>query len=251
MTSIVLIILLILFNAIFAASEVAIIASNDAKVEEDALAGNKRAKRINKFIKQPTNFLSAIQVGITLIGFLNGFLAANAFSSTLVEFTQTFINVKTAVLAPIMTILVTVILAYFQVVFGELVPKRIAMKYPEKIAYATSGILVVVDLFMRPFVWLLTVSANGIVRIFGVNPKESAHKMTEEEIRMIVTTSGRKGVIDKIESDMIENILDFDDTEVADVMTHRTEIMAININTSRKRSYEFCQTRYLYPFSCL
>lgn len=239
MTSIILIVILIIFNAIFAASEVAIIASNDTKVENDALAGNKRAKRINKFIKQPTNFLSAIQIGITLIGFLNGYLAADAFSGTLVEFTQRFLNIKTSILAPIMTIIVTVILAYFQVVLGELVPKRIAMKYPEKIAYGTSGILVVVDLFMRPFVWLLTISANGIVRIFGVNPKETAHKMTEEEIRMIVTTSGRKGVIDKIESEMIENILDFDDTEVGDVMTHRTEIMAINIETDRKAVMNF------------
>lgn len=239
MTSLFLIVILIIFNAIFAASEVAIIASNDAQVEADALAGNKRAKRINKFIKKPTSFLSAIQIGITLVGFLNGYLAADAYSGTLVEFAQSFVNIKTSILSPVMTILVTIILAYFQVVFGELVPKRIAMKYPEKIAYGTSGILVVVDIFMRPFVWLLTISANGIVRIFGINPKESAHKMTEEEIRMIVTTSGRKGVIDKIESQMIENILDFDDTEVGDVMTHRTEIRAININTDRKQVMDF------------
>lgn len=177
MTQILLIVVLIFLNAIFAASEVSLIAVNDAKVEYDAQTGNKRAKRINKFMKSPTNFLSAIQIGITLIGFLNGYLAADAFSGTLVRFAQRFIQVNTSILAPIMTFVVTVILAYFQVVLGELVPKRIAMKYPEKIAYATSGILSVIASVMRPFVWLLTASANAIGKMFGIDPNESDEKM--------------------------------------------------------------------------
>ncbi|MFA5560265.1 MAG: hemolysin family protein [Acholeplasmataceae bacterium] len=239
MMQILLIFVLIMLNAIFAASEVALIAANDTKVESDAQLGNKRAKRIESLIKNPTNFLSAIQIGITLIGFLNGYLAADAFSSKFVEFTQRFISVNAVILMPIMTFLVTVILAYFQVVLGELVPKRIAMKYPERIAYGTSGVLVVISTIMRPFVWLLTVSANAIGKLFGIKPNEYDERMTEEEIRMIVSSSGRKGVLDKSESEMIENILDFDDTDVSEIMTHRTEMAAININASKKEILDF------------
>src|SRR5690554_80684 len=234
MIQIMLIFVLIFLNAIFAGAEVAVIAANELQVEEDAKNGNKRAKRINKFIKNPTNFLSAIQIGITLIGFLNGYLVADRFALPLTEFVQRFISVQTSVLQPITTVVVTIILAYFQVVLGELVPKRIAMKYPNQVAYATSMILVIVDTVMRPFVWLLQVSADAVGKLFGIDPNESDNNYTEDEIRMIISTSGTKGVIDEVESQMIENILDFDDTEVADVMKHRTEIIGIDISSTRE-----------------
>lgn len=239
MTQVLLIIVLILLNAVFAASEVALIAVKDIKVESDAQLGNKKAKRILNFMKNPTKFLSAIQIGITLIGFLNGYLAADTFSSTLVQFFQKFINVNASILSPIMTFIVTIILAYFQVVLGELVPKRVAMKYPEKIAYGTSGLLAVISAIMRPFVWLLTTSANALGKMFGIDPNESDERMTEEEIRMIVATSGRKGVLDQSESKMIENILDFDDIEVTKIMTHRTEMAALNIKSTKKEILDF------------
>lgn len=235
MTQIIIVFILIFLNAIFAAAEVAVIACDDLKVESDANDGNKRAKRIFKFIKNPTNFLSSIQIGITLIGFLNGYLVADKFSLPLVEFFQRFFDVQTAVLQPIMTFIVTLILAYFQVVLGELVPKRIAMKHPEKIAYGTSLILVIISSVMRPFVWLLQVSADTVGRLFKIDPNASNdNDITEEEIRRLVVTGGLRGAIAKGESEMIENVLDFDDIRVEDLMKHRTEIIAIDYDSSKE-----------------
>lgn len=230
----ILIIVLIIMNALFAASEVSLIAVNDSKVEADAANGNKKAKKILKFIDRPTNFLSTIQIGITVIGFLNGFLAADTYATNLTVWAAGFIPLSELILRPIITFLITLILAYFQVVFGELVPKRVAMKYPEKIAYAMVGLLSGIATVVRPFIWLLTTSANGIVRIFGIDPNANESNMTEEEIRMLVTSSSRKGVLQKDESDMIENILDFDDTSVSEIMTHRTEMAAIDVKSSKK-----------------
>lgn len=239
MIQILIIIILILFNAFFTASETALVATNDSKVEADAQEGNKRAKRVYKYLNKPVNFLSAIQLGITLIGFINGFIAADTFAAPITSWIQNVIKIQTNILQPIVTFLITLVLAFFQIVFGELVPKRLAMKYPEKIIYVSSGLVGFISKVMRPFVWLLTASANLIVRLFGIDPDKNDKRMTEEEIRLIVASSGKKGVIDATESEMIENILDFDDIAVSEVMTHRKEISALDINSTKQEVFDF------------
>ena len=233
---IVLIFILIILNGVFSASEMALVSVSDAQVEMDANKGKKSAKRVLKLIANPTKFLSAIQIGITVFGFLNGVLASNAFAS---EIANLFPNLDQTITITVAFIVITLVLTYLQVVLGELVPKRIAMKYPKKIAYGTSGILSVVSLLMRPFVNLLTFSANLITKPLGVKSSDDERKMTEEEIRLIVTSSSNKGVIDSQESKMIQNIFEFDDTECQAIMTHRTEVSGIDIKWSKKQVFDF------------
>lgn len=230
MTQIFLIILLILLNGIFAASEVSLISLNQTKLENDVNEGKKRAKKILKFVEKPTTFLSTIQIGITLFGFINGYIAGDAYSSSLATFLNNITGISVTILLPIATFLITLVLAYFQVVLGELVPKRLGMKYPEKTAYLMVPMLGLLASIMRPFVWLLTSSANLIGHLFGIDPNESDDQMSEEDIRFLVSASGRKGVIEKDETEMIHNIFEFNDTTVDEIMTHRTELSSIQSN---------------------
>ncbi len=238
MIQIFIIIILIIINGLFTGSETALVAANDSKVELDAQAGNKRAIRALKYMNKPVNFLSAIQLGITLISFINGFIAADTFANTIIGWFS-FTNLSPEILKPLVTILIALILAFFQIVFGELVPKRIAMAHSEKVIYATAGFAGFISTIARPFVWLLTTTANLFVKMFGIDPGKNDRKMTEEEIRFIVASSGKKGVIDEAESEMIENILDFDDIAVSEVMTHRKEISALNIDSTKQEVYDF------------
>ncbi|VEU80781.1 hemolysin family protein [Haploplasma axanthum] len=227
LTNVLLIILLILINAFFAGSEAALVAANEIKVKSDSDNGNKRAKLTLKYIKNPTNFLSTIQVGITFIGFINGFLAAEAFTEPILKLLgESFL--ESSLWQGLIKIVITIILTYLQVVFGELVPKKIAIQNPEKFIYRTVGVLNVINKIMRVLVILLTKSANGISRLLGI--KEQKEEMTEDELRMLVIGSG--DAIKEREKEMIEKVLDFDDQYVSEVMTHRTEVTGIDINMS-------------------
>lgn len=250
LVNIILIFVFIFLNAIFASSEAALIAVNDVKVESDSNNGNKKATKVLRFIKKPTVFLSAIQIGITMIGFLNGSVASEAFTPLIIGWLSGFIEgvENSALAATLVQLFVTLVLTYFQVVFGELVPKKLALKKPEAIIYNTVGMLTVLVNAMRPLVWLLTKSANGVSRLLGINPNDGEETMTEEEIRMIVVSSGQKGVLDKRESKMIENILDFDDTEVSSIMTHRTELSALDANSTKEQVFEFVKNEQFTRF---
>ena len=250
LVNIILIFVFIFLNAIFASSEAALIAVNDVKVESDSNNGNKKATKVLRFIKKPTVFLSAIQIGITMIGFLNGSVASEAFTPLIIGWLSGFIEgvENSALAATLVQLFVTLVLTYFQVVFGELVPKKLALKKPEAIIYNTVGMLTVLVNAMRPLVWLLTKSANGVSRLLGINPNDGEETMTEEEIRMIVASSGQKGVLDKRESKMIENILDFDDTEVSSIMTHRTEVSALDANSTKEQVLSLLKMNNLRDF---
>ncbi|CCV64416.1 Membrane-anchored CBS-domain containing protein [Alteracholeplasma palmae J233] len=237
---IVLIIVFIGLNAIFAASEIALVSVNENKVNADAENGNKKAIKVQYFMHKSTNFLSAIQIGITLLGFLNGALAADAFSEALVNsITNATSSIPVNILRPVITFLVMLVLTYFQVVFGEIVPKRLAMRAPEKVSYATVSIVKVIATIMRPFVWVLTASANLVLRIFGVKPGDDENQITEEEIRLMLSSSEKKGVIDENENEMIQNIFEFDNTTVSEIMTHRTEVSAVNIKITKEELIQF------------
>lgn len=232
----------IVLNGIFAASEIALVSASKRELEEDKLLGGKKAKkaqRVLKLVEEPTRFLSTIQIGITMFGFINGVIAADAFSKMISDSIASIIQLDALVVAPVVTFIITLILTYFQVVFGELVPKRIAMKWPEKISYLFVGFLSVIAVIMKPFVVLLTSSANLIIKLFGINPEDSDDTLSEEELILELNASESKGFIDRSENEMIQNIFEFDSTTVDEVMTHRTEVSAIKVDSTREELIEY------------
>lgn len=227
-----LVFILILVNAFFAGTEMAVITLNDAKMAKMADEGHKGAKRIVKFLENPGTFLSTIQVGVTFAGFLSSAFAADNFSELLS--TTLDPNGKFSWIDPLCTVLITLILSYFSLVLGELVPKRIAQKNAEKWAFSASKVVSVFGSFARPFVKLLTASTNLLLRMFGIDPDDNDKEVTEEEIRMMVDVASESDSIEDNEKKMIENIFEFNDKEVSEVMTHRKKIVSL----PRDASYE-------------
>ncbi len=223
---------LIATNAFFAAAEMAIISINDTKIKVMADEGHKKALRLVKILETPTEFLSTIQVGITLAGFMSSAIASATFSDSVTAYLVKYIPVSEDALTPIVMVLITLSIAYVSLVFGELVPKRVAMHFSEKIAFGTSGVILVVGKVTKPLVRLLSFSTKTILRILGIDPNVQPEKITEEEIRMMVDVGEEKGTIRETEKEMINNIFEFDNTEVADIMTHRTDVAGIDVESS-------------------
>lgn len=222
-------VILILLNAYFAATEIAFISLNDSKIERDAKGGNKKAKQILKMLKSPSKFLATIQIGITLAGFLSSAFASDAFADKLAPVLNTWMPfISLEVWRAISIVIITIILSFFTLVFGELVPKRLAMKYYEKISYATIGVIRGISVITAPFVKLLTASTNMVSKIFGVGEAEE-EVVTEEEIRMMIDEGEEKGTIERGEKLLLNNVFEFNDIIVSEVMTPRTEMYAIDI----------------------
>lgn len=230
-TQVIVLIILIALNAFFAASEIAYIALNDAKIERQAKEGNKKAQQIQKMLETPSKFLSTIQIGITLAGFLSSAFASDAFASKMAPALNNLIPIGIGVWQNISIILITIILSFFTIIFGELVPKRLAMKHYEKIAFATIGIIRTISVITAPFVKLLSVTTNAISKIFGVGENEE-EIVTEEEIKMMVDQGKEDGTIQEDEKEYINNVFEFNDITASEIMTHRTDIFAVDINTS-------------------
>lgn len=230
MSQVVILIILILINGFFAASEIAFISLNDVKISKQAKEGNKKAKQILKMLENPSRFLATIQIGITLAGFLSSAFASDAFASRLAPILNGWIpSISIGVWQNISIIVITIILSFFTLVFGELVPKRLAMKHYEKVAYATIGVIRTIYVVTVPFVKLLTASTNLISKLFGVSEKDE-EIVTEEQIKMMVDEGEEKGSIDEEEKNLINNVFEFDDITVSEIMTHRTDIYAIDMN---------------------
>ena len=211
LTQIIVLVVLILFNAYFAATEIAFISLNDAKIEKEAKEGNKKAKNILKMLKSPSKFLATIQIGITLAGFLSSAFASDAFADKLAPILNSwmpFLSLDTW--RGIAIVLITIILSFFTLVFGELVPKRLAMKYYEKISYATIGVIRGISVVTAPFVKLLTFSTNMISKLFGVGEAEE-EVVTEEEIKMMIDEGEEKGTIERGEKQLLNNVFEFND----------------------------------------
>ena len=222
--------ILILVNAFFAATEMAFVSLNDAKIEKMAKEGNKKAKSIEKMLKNPSKFLATIQIGITLAGFLSSALASDTFASKIAFYLYQMTDCLTyETWTVISMVIVTIILSYFSLVFGELVPKRLAMKNYEKISFAAIGVIKTIAVFTAPFVRFLTFSTNIISKIFGVSAIDE-QSITEEEIRMMVDVGEEKGNIESQEKKMINNIFEFNDRIASEIMVHRTNIVAVNID---------------------
>ncbi len=227
---VVLLLVLILVNAYFAMAEIAVISLNDAKMEKMAEEGNKKARLVLKLTKNPTRFLSTIQIGITLAGFLTSASAATSFAELLTDAVTSKFDVPENIISPIAVVLITLIMSYFSLVLGELVPKRIGMQIPEKVAFMVAKPLLFISKVTGPFVRFLSFSTNLIVKILGFDPNANEESVTEEEIRMMVDVGGEKGVIEDDQKEMINNIFEFDDIDAGDVMTHRTDVVAADVN---------------------
>ena len=222
-------IILIGLNAFFAASEIAFISLNDAKIERQANEGNKKAKQIEKMLETPSKFLSTIQIGITLAGFLSSAFASDAFAYRLAPILNNAIPIGVGIWQNISIILITIMLSFFTIIFGELVPKRFAMKNYEKIAFATIGIIRTISIITAPFVKLLTITTNAISKLFGVSENEE-EIVTEEEIKMMIDQGEENGTIQEDEKELINNVFEFNDITASEIMTHRTDIFAVDIN---------------------
>ena len=223
--SILLQVVLIAVNAVFACAEIAVVSCNDAKLEKMAQEGNKKAAKLFRLTEQPSRFLATIQVVITLSGFLGSAFAAENFSGRFVSvLVDAGVQIPEKTLDAIAVVLITLLLSYITLIFGELVPKRLAMHNSEKIALGVSGLVTTASKIFAPLVGLLTVSTNGILRLFGIDPNEDDDQVTEEEIRMMVDAGSEKGTIDNEEKDMIQNVFEFDDLTIDEICVHRTDV---------------------------
>jgi putative hemolysin len=233
MTAVLVLVILIFVNAFFAASEIALISLNDSKIRIRAEEGDKKAQLLQKLLSEPSRFLATIQIGITLAGFLASAFAADSFAEPLADaLVDAGVPIERGLLEKIAMVVITLLLSYFTLVFGELVPKRVAMKKAEPIAGFVVRPLNWLGLVTRPFVRLLTWSTNLVVRLFGINPNEEDEEVTEEEIRMMVDVGKERGTIQETEKRLIDNIFDFDNKIVGEVMTHRTYVVGIPADSS-------------------
>ncbi len=244
---------LIALNAVFACAEIAVLSVNEVKLNKLASEGNRKAKRLSRLTAQPARFLATIQVAITLAGFLGSAFAADNFSDPLVAWLLSLgVGLSPATLNTIVVILITLILSYFTLIFGELVPKRIAMKKSEKVALNISGLVTVISKLFAPIVWLLTVSTNGVLRLLGIDPNEAEEQVGEEDIRMMVDASSEHGGIDHEEKEFIQNVFEFDDLTAEEIATHRTDVdllwlddsmedWAETIHNTRHTRYPVCE----------
>lgn len=227
---------LIAVNALFAATEIAVISLNETKVRRMAEGGDRKAAKMLRMVTEPTGFLSTIQICITLAGFLGSAFAADNFSDKLVNW---LINdcgvsgVSPSALDTISVIIITLVLSYFTLVLGELVPKRIAMKRSESIARTVSGLMIAMTAALRPIIWLLTVSTNGVLRLCGIDPEDNAEEVSEEEIIMMLDEGEEAGSIESGEKELIKNVFSLNDTTAEDVMVHRSQVAFLKRDDAR------------------
>lgn len=222
---------LILLNAFFAATEIAVISLNATKLKARAEDGDKKAGKMLKMVEEPTGFLSTIQIGITLAGFLGSAFAADSFSDPLVNWLVNTCHItflSPAALNSISVVVITLILSYFTLVLGELVPKRIAMRRAEKLADAFCGVITFLSKVLKPVIWFLTVSTNGVLRLFGIDPKEADEAVSQEDIVMMLDAGAEEGTIRPQEIEYIKNVFELDKLDASDVMTPRNSIELIS-----------------------
>lgn len=244
LTSVLVMILLIFLSAICVISDASLVGISDAKVEEDAENGQKRAKKVMKFTEDPKPYQTTLQTVITLAAIINGAIALDTFSDDVLN----WFNSTLWVVKPLVIIIITFLLLVFHMVFGMLIPRRLANKYPDSFAYRLVDFVFFLTKLFTPLIWVFNSLSLLVGRLFGLKPHEGDRVVTEEEIRTIVEESSQTGAIDEEEGEMIQNIFDFSDTTVDEIMTHRTEISALNVKSTRSQLIDFVRqeqyTRY-------
>lgn len=221
-------IIMIFINAFFAGTEIAVISLNQTRLKKDAEDGDKIAKKLVKMVDNPSSFLSTIQICITLAGFLGAAFSADVLSEHLVEsFVRLGLNWNITILNTISVILITIIISFFTLIFGELVPKRIAQQKPMGWARAAIRVLGGLSIFFKPMIWLLSACTNLVLRLLHLKTDGGEEAATEEDIRLMVESSGESGKIEEDEKEWIQNVFDFNDIAVDDVMTRDGDVVAI------------------------
>lgn len=237
-------IILIALNAFFAATEIAVISLNEKKVRALAEDGNKKAVKMLKIIEEPTQFLSTIQIGITLAGFLGSAFAADNFAEILSAAISKAFNLSadnTKIINTVAVVLVTLILSYFTLIFGELVPKRIAMKHKEKLANSVCGIISFLAAVLKPIIWFLTISTNAVLRLVGIDPHEKEEPVSEEDIVLMLDAGADEGSLDHDDIEYIKNVFKLDKMTAEDVMTPRKSVISISYDASDKEILEIIE----------
>ena len=218
----------ILLNAFFAGSEIAFLSLNAVKLAKQADGGDKTAGKLLALVENPNRFLSAIQVAITLSGFLGAAFGTENFSGYLTDFlTGLGLPLPAGALSVVSMVVVTIVISFFSIAFGEMVPKRIAMQRPEAWARAALGVMHGISVVFAPMMALLGVTTNGTLRLFGLKTEAEDAAASEEDIRLMVENSGEQGTIAQEEQQWIENVFDFGDLTASDVMTPEPEVEAI------------------------
>ncbi|MBE6728735.1 MAG: HlyC/CorC family transporter [Ruminococcaceae bacterium] len=227
--------ILIALNAFFAATEIAVISLNEKKIKAQAEDGDKKAEKMLKMIENPTRFLSTIQIGITLAGFLGSAFAADNFAEKLSMFLASkseLLTKHSGIVNDISVIVITLILSFFTLVLGELVPKRVAMRHKEKLSYSFCGIISFLTAVLRPIIWLLTVSTNGMLRIFGIDPNEKEDSVSEEDIVLMLDAGADEGSLNQDDIEYIKNVFKLDRMTAEDVMTPRNSVVFVSKESS-------------------
>lgn len=232
-TQIIIILILTTINALFAAAELAIVSSKNTKIKILAEKGNKNAILFQKLLKEPTKFLSSIQVAITFAGFLSSASAATSLSTYMTDFLN---MLKIPYAAQTSVIIITILLSIFILLFGELIPKRIAMVNPEKIALTLIPMVNFIYIIFRPIVVILSFTTNLILKLLGISRTLTEQQVSEEEIKANIYMGTKQGLLEDEDSKMIMSIFDFDDEIVSKIMVPRNETYMININDLDKET---------------
>ena len=221
---------LILLNAFFAATEIAVISLNEKRVKARAEDGDKKAVKMLRMIEEPTRFLSTIQIGITLAGFLGSAFAADNFAERLADLVIQTFQIPEAYTGAINTaavVVITIILSFFTLVLGELVPKRVAMRHKEKLAEAVCGVISFLAVALKPIIWLLTVSTNGVLRLFGIDPQAKEEPVSTEDIVLMLDAGVDEGSLDQNDIEYIKNVFKLDGMIAEDVMMPRKSVVFV------------------------
>ena len=221
---------LILVNSFFAAAEIALISLSETKLKKQLEEGDRKVRKLLKLVQAPDRLLSTIQICITLAGFLSSAYAADAFSDRLVRWLMEdvgFTALPATTLNGIMVVLITIVLSYFSLVLGELVPKRLAMKKSDAVAKLTGGVVYTMSVIFRPVIWFLSKSTNAVLRLMRIDPSAEEEEVSEDEILMMVDLGEEQGAIESAEKELIENIFEFNNTTAEDVMIHRTDMVML------------------------
>ncbi len=247
-------IILILTNAIFAAAEIAVVSMNETKLNALTAKGGRKAKKarsLARLTKDPARFLSTIQVAITLAGFLGSAFAADMFAQPLTDWICGYKVMAPYewFISPALVLVITLTLAFFNIVLGELVPKRIAMKHGEGVATGLSGILTFVSVVFKPVVALLSFSTNTVLRMFGISPEDPAEEVTEEEIIMMTDAATESGSIEDEEGQFIKNIFQFSELPIGEICTHRKDADVLFANQTDEQWEEviYSTSHTYYP----
>ena len=245
-------VILIALNAVFACAEIAVISFNDRKLAKLAAEGDKRVLRLARLTSQPARFLATIQVAITLSGFLGSAFAAENFSGVLVDWVLSLgLSIPVETLDSLAVVLITILLSYFTLVFGELVPKQLAMRKAEALALGMSGLISGISRIFAPLVSFLTLSTNAVLRLLGVDTGAQSEEVSEEEILMMVDAGSEKGTIDNEERDFIQNVFAFDNLTVEEIITHRTDVTLLYLKDGAERWEKIIGgTRFTYYPVC-